>query len=404
MVDSDSTADVSLRAAKTPILGATFYIQAYDETQLHKDIAEFCHFNLFQGMSKPFIFTIADILRMFDDGWAVLEIVMETREWSPRRRGANRKKYTMLKKLAPRPVSTISEIKYDDHGGPIAIVQQAIRGNGRVEEVEIPIEKLLIFTFNQEGGDIQGKPLLRTAYGHWYFKRELYKIDAIGHERNHLGVPVWSLAAGFSAKDVESAWEQVTNIRTNERTGAVEPPGHRFRFERPEGNIADILPSIEHHDNHILLNVMAQFLMLGLTGGGGRATSGAHVDMFQKAMRYLADYIAGVFNLYLIPRLVGYNFDVDAFPELRVRNIGETKDLQAWAAAHANLISQGAVVVDDKETENWYRENLDMPLRSTDRPTVHSGDPTGRGSVAPDHPLAGGGDSSVPPGYNSVEG
>lgn len=412
MEDGDTTFDVSMRAAKTPIMGATFFIQPFDDKPISKDIAEFCKYNIFEGTSKPFALILDDVLRMFNDGWSILEQVWETREWSPKRSGANRKSYTMLKKLAPRPALTIKEIQYDDNGGPVAVVQNAIRANGSVDEVTSSIDKLLIFTLGGIGGDLMGKPLGRTAYQPWYFKKELYKIDAIGHERNHLGVPVWTLPEGFTEADKNAAWAAVTQFRTNEKTGAVEPPGFAFRFEEVKGQRSEIMTSIEHHDAKILLNVMAQFLVLGLTGGGGRATSGSQVDMFQKAVRWYADYICGVFNLYLIPKLVGYNFNTTEFPQIKVRNVGETKDLQMWASAHANLIHEGVITLDD-ETEDWYRENLDMPFLLGTRPapvvkeaaTSTNGNGNGnKGSVNPGHPNAGTGSTKTDPGFQSTAG
>lgn len=403
MEDGDTTFDVSMRAIKTPIMGSTFFMQPFDAKEVNLDIAEFCKFNIFEGISKPFVLLLDDILRMFNDGWSVIEEVWEEREWAPRRTGANRKKYTMLKKLAPRPALTIKEVQYDDNGGPIAVVQNAVRADNNIQEVTININKLLIFTFGGIGGDLLGKPLGRTAYNPWYFKKELYKIDAIGHERNHLGVPVWTLAEGFNKNDVAAAWMSVTNLRTNEKTGVVEPPGYAFRFEENKGEKTQILPSIEHHDSKILLNVMAQFMMLGLTGGGGRATSGAHVDMFQKSVRYIADYICGVFNLYLIPKLVGYNYSTSEFPQMKVRNIGETKDLQMWASAHANLITSGAITV-DKDTEDWYRENMDMPYLLGERPVMPVPSSNGKGTVAPGHPKSGTGNINTPPGFESTKG
>lgn len=402
-MEDDPTADVSLRAGKTPILGATFYMQPFDNEPINADIAEFCEFNIFEGTSKPFVLVLSDILRMFNDGWSVLETVWETREWGPKRSGANRKNYTMLQKLAPRPALTISEIKYDNNGGPVSIIQNAIQADSSLKEVELDIDKLLIFTFNGEAGDLQGRPLLRTAYQPWYYKKELLKIDAIGHERNHLGVPAWTLPEGFTKDDVTAAYNWVTGIRTNEKTGVVEPPGHAFRFEKMEGQPSDIMPSIEHHDAAILLNIMAQFLLLGITGGGGRATSGSQVDMFQKAMRYLADYICGVFNLYLIPKLVGYNFNTVELPKMKVRNVGETKDFQMWASGHANLITSGAITVDE-DTEQWYRENADMPLLLSGRPTATEGKPTnGKGSVQPQNKNAGSGNTNTSPGFEATK-
>jgi hypothetical protein len=382
-------------------------MQPFDEKEISHDISEFCEFNIFESTSRPFVLVLEDILRMFNDGFSVIEQVWETREWSPRRTGANRKKYTMLRNLAVRPASTISEITYDDNGGPTGVVQQAIRADGNAQEVTLDIQKLLIFTFGILGGDLTGKPLGRTAYQPWYFKKELYKIDAIGHERNRLGVPRWELAEGFSNADVSAAWEQVTNVRTNEKTGVVVPPGHKFDFATVENNPTDIMVSIEHHDAKILLNVMAQFLLLGLTGGGGRATSGSHVDMFQKAMKYVAKYICGVFNLYLIPKLVGYNFDTTEFPEMRVRNIGETKDLQQWASALSNLASQ-LLITPDMETENYIREEIDFPYKTEPRPVDQTVKATatsnGKGSVATQQTQAGSGDKSVDSGFSNTGG
>jgi len=390
MEDGDTTVDVSMRAINTPIMGATFFMQPFDDKPINVDINEFCDFNIFHGTARPFILTLADICRMFPDGSSILEHVFETREWAPKRSGANRKKYTMLQKLAPRPALTIKDLVYDDSGGPVSILQNAIRADGTVDEVEIKVEKLLIFTVGGIGGDLLGKPLLRTAYQPWYFKKELYKIDAIGHERNHLGVPVWTLTEGFTQADIDAAWALVTQMRTNEKSGVVEPPGSVFRFEKPEGQPSDIMPSIEHHDSHILLNVLAQFLMLGLTGGGGRATSGAHVDMFQKSVRYF-----------------GYNFDTDEFPQMRVRNIGETKDLQMWASSHARMIHEGVFTL-DTDTENFYRENMDMPYLLGERPEPveeEGANPKKNGKVKGGVSNAGTtGDTSVPPGFESAGG
>jgi hypothetical protein len=424
MRNSDVTVDVSLRATKVPIQGANFFMQPFDDKPINKDINDFVSYNIFEGISRPFILVLEDILHMFEDGFSILEPVWETREWTPNRAGANRKKYTMLARLAPRPASTIEGITYDDNGSPVTVTQNAIRGDGNADKVELSTDKVLIFTFGGEGGDLMGRSILRTAYEPWFYKNTLYKIDAIQKERNALGIPVMNLPDGYTSGDVAAAWEMVTNMRTNEKTGVVEPPGFTFRFEKQEGQPVNILPSIEHHDGRILLNVMAQFLLLGLQGGGGRATSGSHVDMFQKAMKYVANYICGIFNLYLIPKIVGYNFDTAEFPQMRVRNVGETKDIQMWASAHANLLSQGGLTK-TLTTENWYRETLDMPyiteeerdealageavdptasdnIDSTNGNGNSNGNANGRGSVEAKNRHTGTGNTGTNPGAESV--
>ena len=369
MMTNDAAIDVSLRAAKVPVLGAEFFVDAYNGDPANMEIAEFVRFNLMEGTSTPFLTTLEESLRMLDYGFSVLECVYEQREWSMDRKGANRRKYTMLKKLAPRPAATIKEFIYDANGGPLSIVQNALDDKGKLAEVTIPIEKAIIFSFNKKGGNLEGRSILRSAYKHWYYKDYLYKIDAIQKERHGIGIPRIKLPPGYQDTDRDFALSLVKNIRTNEEAGFVEPPGYEMGFVKPEGELVDIMKSIEHHNGMIMLNVMTQFLLLGIQdmGGGGRATAGSHQNMYEKSLKAIGNYICQGINLYLIPRLVSYNFATDKFPKLRVRNIGEGRDMQMWASAMANLIAQDAITV-DLATEQWIREQIDAPRKLGERP------------------------------------
>lgn len=363
MTNSDSAVDVSLRAAKMPVMGAEYFVEPFDASPEATEIAEFVEFNLLQGSNSPFLNVLEDILRMYEYGFSVIEKVYEEREWSPKRSGANRRKYTMLRKLAARPTPTIKEIVYDDNGGPVEIVQAAVQADGKPVDKTIPIEKLIIFTHNRKGGNLEGKSLLRTAYRPWYFKSNLYNIDGIQKERHGMGFPVVELPPGYKDADVTAASELVRNIRTNENGGAVLPPKWVLRFLELPGQPVNVMQSIEHHNGAIMLNTMTQFLLLGLEGaGGGRATSGSQQDMFNKSLRYIANQICDSINLYCVPYLVGYNFQTDKFPKLRARNLGETKDIQQWASAMANLKAQGLINY-TPETEGWVRAIIDAPLQ-----------------------------------------
>jgi hypothetical protein len=362
MANGDAAVDVSLRAAKTPIMGASYFVEPTDQSPEAADIAEFVAFNLLHGSNSPFLNVLEDVLRMYDYGFSVLEKVYEEREWAPSRSGANRKKYTMLRKLSPRPTPTIKEIKYDDNGGPVEIIQAAVQADGKPIDKTIPIEQAIIFTNNRKGGNLEGKSILRTAYRPWYFKNNLYNIDGIQKERHGMGFPIIELPAGYRESDKNAALELVRNIRTNEHGGAVLPPGWILRFLELPGQPVDVMRSIEHHNGTIMLNTMTQFLLLGLEGsGGGRATSGSHQDMFNKSLRYVANQTCDAINLYCVPYLVGYNFKTDKFPKLRARNLGETKDLQQWASAISNLFKNG-IINYTPEFEIWAREIADAPL------------------------------------------
>jgi hypothetical protein len=389
---NDSAVDVSLRAGKMPIVGADFFIEPFDNLPENKDIADFVDFNLLHSQSSPFLSSLQDHLRMMEHGHSVSEKVYEEREWTPRRKGANRRNYIMLRKVSPRLAPQIKEYIYDDEGGPEEIIYRAIRANNRPQEVTIPISKAIIFTHNKRGGNLEGRSLLRTAYKHWFYKDNLYKIDGIQKERHGMGFPIIELPPTANDNDIRLALELVSNIRTNERAGAVLPTGWVLRFAELPGQPVDVMRSVDHHNGMIMLNVMVQFLLMGIAEGGGRATAGSHQDMFTKSLRYLANLVCDMYNLYVIPQLVAYNWNTDSFPQIKVRNIGETKDLQQWASAMSNLASQNLITL-DLDTEQWVRSKVDAPLKAGDvqTPENNAGGSNldGKGGVDPKKQDAG---------------
>lgn len=364
---NDAAVDVSVRAAKTPILGAEYFVDPFSDDPLDVEVAEFIWANLGEGMSAPFLNSLEDILHFYEDGYSVLEKVYEMREWAPRktRSSANTKNFIMLKKLGARPASTIKELQYDDNGGPKAIVQNAIKSDRSVNEVTLPIDKALIFTHNRTGGDLMGKSLLRTAYPHWYYKTHFYKIDAIQKERFSLGVLKGKLMPGFAPSDKAILRTMLRNYRTNEESFMLLTPNVDVEVQFPGGTPVDVLSSAVHHNQMILMNVLGQFIALGTEGGGGggRATAATQSDLFMKSLKYVANLIAQEINMYLIPELVVWNYPTKNFPRLQVRNLGETRDLQMLGAALSNLFSQQGLTP-DLDTENWIRKVFDMPAKA----------------------------------------
>jgi hypothetical protein len=173
------------------------------------------------------------------------------------------------------------------------------------------------------------------------------------------------LQPGHTPADTKAAHQLGGNLRTNERAYIVRTPLMKIGFAELKGQLVDALASAEHHDVMIMKNIMVQFLNLGITGsGGGRATGATSMDMFLKSMRHIAEMVCEGINMYMIPNLVAYNFKTDKFPQLRVRNIGETKDLQMFASGIANLVKTKAIQVDD-EFEQWVRSSVQAPKRRT---------------------------------------
>lgn len=364
---NDASVDVSTRAWKTPVLGADLFVDPYSDDPVDIEVGEFIWNNLSGGMTQPLLNSLEDILRMCEDGYSILEKVHENREWTAPGKNRNTKVYTMLKKLAPRPASTITNINYDNNGGPTGVTHNAIQADGTVVEKELDISNIVIFTLNRKGGDLTGKSVLRTAYPHWYYKTHMYKIDAIQKERHGIGVPRGSLLPGYNEADKKTLRNLLRNLRSNEEAFIMQTPNVVIDFAELTGQPVDVLRSAEHHNIMILMNVMAQFLALSsTTSSGSRAVGGTQSDMFMKSLKHIANYICEMINMYVIPELVVWNYKTTNFPQLRVRNIGETRDLQMLAAALGNMFAQQALTP-DLPTENYIRTKIfDMPSKSAD--------------------------------------
>jgi hypothetical protein len=348
MRKGDGTVRGTLRLIKTPVFAGRWFVQAEDPLDpLQKEQAEFVWCCFTEYMSIGWHQVLVEALLMCDFGYYMFEDVWENRVVKGELR-------TVLQKLAPRHPMDVEQWVLDAHGGPKAVRMYTEVTETRPDGVvPIPIEKLLVFSFDREAGNIEGISVLRSAYKHWYFKEQLYKIDAIQKERHGIGIPVIELPLGFSDDDKKSAQNLGRNIRTNESAHAVMPPGWKLYMLKLEGNPVDALKSIEHHNASIRENIL-----VNLFGAGMREED---LGIAMKASRFVADIVAETFNLYLIPKLIDYNWPgTEYYPKLKVRRIGEAADWRTLTFAIRNLVGAG-VIIPDEDLEANLRNEMDLP-------------------------------------------
>lgn len=407
MKRADGTVRGALRLLKTPIQAGRWFIEPYSDAPTDKSIADFVEKNLFSYLSVPWSRIIEDALLMCEYGYMAFEKVwcVPYSDDDKVRDGKLR-----LMKLAPRHPMDIREWLWDENGGPDAFVMEniSIQGTGNTnfgvphnsytqpatgplnttaytaastgvvgsvfeDSVVIPILKALIFTLEQESGDLRGISILRSAYKHYFYKDTMYKIDAIQKERHGIGVPIIKMPPGFSAGDRALAENLGRNLRTNERAHIVIPQNWEVGFAKLEGQPVDCLKSIEHHDMKIKSNILAPFM-------DEANVNPDSLDVYYKATRYIASTLCDTVNHYLIPQLVGMNFKNGNNPHLRVRRIGEEESLRTLSFAFRNFVGANAIRPDD-ELEKFLRSELDLP--PMDVATLRLPLPPG-GGAAPD--------------------
>jgi hypothetical protein len=395
MRKSDGTVRGTLRLYKTPVLAGRWFVEAATDKKADQNAADFVWKCLTEYQSISFTQILSESLLSADFGYYMFEKVWEERVIDGKTR-------MIWSKLAPRHPMDVKEWKYDSHGGPKAAIfyPSTMNGSFTDDDVPIPIDKLLVFTHDREAGNIEGVSVLRSAYKHWYFKEQLYKIDAIQKERHGIGIPIIKLPAGFTSTDKNAANELGRNLRTNERAHVVLPPNWDLMFAKLEGHVVDALKSVEVHDDAIRENILGGFLK------SGQATKEEDQTMFLKATRFMADMVCDTFNLYGIPQLIDYNFDRVTAPKLRVRRIGEQADWRTISFAVRNLIGAGVIRPDD-ELEKHLREEMDLPkadittVRVVSTPQAAPGQPSTLPNATPGTAAPGTTPQQAPAGQNT---
>ena len=107
-------------------------------------------------------------------GFSVTEVVYENYEqyWMPRQVNG-------LKTFDPETIKF-----YPDEYGNLEKLEQDFSGS----KIELPVDRMLIWSHEKLYGNWYGKAILRGVYKHWYIKDAMMKFSNIAHER--FGSPV----------------------------------------------------------------------------------------------------------------------------------------------------------------------------------------------------------------------
>lgn len=361
MRKNDAQVKASLRLVKSPILAAEIYIDPASDSPEHKEQAEFVEWNLIH-MHRSFAEFFREALSCLDFGFYAFEKQWEVSKWRPiptedAPKPREREVFKILD-LTPRHPAKIQDFKWTSEGF-LAQIEYGYRFT------PIDIDKCLLFSFESEADDPTGMSILRSAYKHWFYKDNLYRIDAIQKERHGIGIPQITLPLGASQTDIDNAREMAENLRTNEKAFILTPYGWEVKFAKPEGNLVNVLDSAQHHGLMILQNVLAQFLSLGTQESGSRAVGNTLSEAFNRSVKFVGEFMRGVINLQLIPQLVDFNFArPTGYPRLKIRYTGDEATWRSFSVALRNLVEPG-VITPTPELETWVSEFLGMPNPSS---------------------------------------
>jgi hypothetical protein len=263
-----------------------------------------------------------------------------------------------LHKLAPRMPKSISAINVAADGGLESIEQFAPVSSQSGPFIKIPVERLVAYVHEREGGNWLGQSILRSAYKNWLIKDRLLRTQAQTIDRNGMGVPLYIGAEGESNLDAGTKLAQ--GWRAGDNSGAGIPHGANLVLRGVEGDLPDADKPIRYHDEQIARAVLAHFLNLG-TQTGSWALGTTFADFFIFSLQTLAEDLADVTNQHVVEDLVDINFGEDEpAPLVIFDEIGSKHS--ATAQAIKMLIDAGAVFP-DPALEEFIRTAYGLPER-----------------------------------------
>ncbi|WP_105567136.1 phage portal protein family protein [Microbacterium halophytorum] len=281
-----------------------------------------------------------------------------------------------LRKLGWRPPRTISRVEVAPDGGLIAIEQS---GYGLTEgrTYRMPVDRLVVYVNEREGGNWLGQSLFRPAYKFWTLKDRLLRVQAQTIDRNGMGVPVYT-ASELPANLLDpEQWEQrrtkeiseglkiARGFRSGESAGAAVPHGAEVKLLGVEGTLPDAEKPIRYYDEQIARAVLAHFLNLGGDNStGSYALGDTFKGFFTMSVQAVGLQIADTASRHIVEDLVDLNFGPEEpAPRIVFDEIGE-----GFAAEAIKSMVDAGVIKPDEDLEKFVRQALNLPATKQTEP------------------------------------
>lgn len=346
---SESQVAMLMNAIMNPIKSATWEFEAAPDVvggDMHKELIEYCAKEMIDWETH-----LHEALTLLFYGYSLFEVVNNVVYNHPKFGTFNG-----LKGLAFRSQKTIEKWNVDRGTGELASVTQWVQGDlvqDRSAMIDMPAPFLLVFTLQKEGDNYEGISLLRPMYGPWFRKNLYLKLTAIGIEKNAIGTPMGTIPAGKNKSEDEEKFKEVlSNFTAHELAYLIKPEGWSIEILKNEFDASKVKEMILLENTEMINSVVANFLALGMNGGGGAFALGSDLsDFFLSGIQTYANIVAGVWNRSLIPNLVKMNYGPQsAYPKLKVSGIND-KAGKELAEIVKSYLDSGALKPDMKLEE-----------------------------------------------------
>jgi hypothetical protein len=309
---NDPIVGAALTAIEQVIRSTSWFIEPGGDSNLEKEAAEHLK-SCMEDMDHSWQDFLSDVLTFLPYGWSWCEAVYKIRK-GPDRAEKFKSRFSDgligWRKLALRSHSSWHDWKYGrDDRDLVAMIQLDPTTN---EKLTVPLNTSLLFRTKSEGGNPEGVSVLRTCYRPWYIKKGIEEIEAIGIERDLIGLPVVTAPENVDVDSDENIalrtkiQQMIYALRRDEQDGILFPYGWEIALLGAGSRTRrqfDTDRTINRYDKRIAVALLAQFIMLGMDRVGSFALSQDQGDLFKISIQGYLDVITEILNRFEVPRL-----------------------------------------------------------------------------------------------------
>lgn len=350
----DDEVKSALTLKKQAVISPGWDIEPASEDARDIEIAEFVEdtLNRIDGTVENMLMQVMTAL---DYGYSVVEKV-----WKIQDKGEFKEKIVYKSFKSKRPHNY--EFDTDEFGN--------LRRDGLVltgidvTERRLPINKFIIYAYQQEFGNPYGTSDLRAAYRPWWSKDNAIKFWNISLER--YGSP---LAIGKVKRNTPGAGTTLLTILDkiqNKQSLVFNADDFELDFLEASKDIGKAFDLALAFNNKAIARSILLPDRLSSDGGSGAAGSFAmsksHFDVFLWVVNFLRRELEDkVMFEQVIRPLVDINFaDVDDYPVFKFRPLTDAQKIDL-AEAFASAVQKGSITKVTLEDENYTRRVLSYP-------------------------------------------
>ena len=263
------------------------------------------------GMRTPLPRVIGQMLLSVTDGFAPFELV-----YTVPTRGPLKGKYA-LDKIAYRPSDTVS-FKVDDHGDYDGFQQRSQSPNGQLIDVHIPKDRSIYAACSEEESPFYGVSYFNAAFYHYDKKTKLYYLAHLAAQHRAVGSRLGRYPESATPRERAAFRAALADFGLGQ--AMTVPAGEKWAVEDLGKSPGDFpfMDFVNHHNSQMSKSVLAPFLDDAQGGEKSLVDFGGQTDsLYLMLVRTLISEMESLFNDWLIPRFIDWNFGSEKYPKMK---------------------------------------------------------------------------------------